>query len=262
MVGATKFMTMINVQKFLVIPAALASIMLVEGCATKKYVQKTVDPIQQHVDGLDKKVGDQASEIESINGNLSKTKEQLNDVSRSAAEANAAAARANENANSAGKRAEDAMTSARTADGRVTELKTEVDRKFEMLGNYSEMTKQSVFFGFDKSVLAKESTAKLDELVAKLGTAKLYVIEVTGYTDPTGSKDYNTDLSQKRAEAVVRYLANKNIPIRNIHVLGLGQAEVEKVEGKTRAELRKESRRVDVTVYVPGSANAMQAQGN
>jgi len=74
-------------------------------------------------------------------------------------------------------------------------------------------------------------------------------------------------LSQRRADAVIRYLAVHNIPVRKIHVVAIG-SEDPNAENKTRAE-RKENRRVDVRVYAlnlngtpAGAGNNMGAANN
>jgi OmpA-OmpF porin, OOP family len=240
--------TSINLNR-LVMGSVLATSLLVSGCATKKFVRKTIDPTNAKVDGLEKKTADQAAEIDSINGNLSKTREQVGEVDRKATEANSAAARANENATDAGKRADGALNAAKTADSRAAE----VARALEMSQSYKEMTTSQVFFRTNSSTLSKEAEASLDELVGKIGTQKAYVIEVLGFTDKTGSKTLNQELAQRRAQAVVRYLSSKDVPLRSIHVLGIGAAEMEAAEGMTRADVRKQSRRVDLKVLVPGN---------
>ena len=50
-----------------------------------------------------------------------------------------------------------------------------------------------------------------------------YMIEVQGYTDNTGDEQYNIGLSQRRAEAVERYLVSKNIPLFRVSIVGLGK---------------------------------------
>jgi outer membrane protein OmpA-like peptidoglycan-associated protein len=71
---------------------------------------------------------------------------------------------------------------------------------------------------------------------------------VQGFTDATGSKNTNIALAQKRADEVVRYLTvNHNIPLRKIHVLGVGEENFV-ADNKTR-EGRKQNRRVEIKVF-------------
>ena len=94
------------------------------------------------------------------------------------------------------------------------------------------------------------------------------VIELRGYTDKIGSVNYNLALSRRRAEAVARYLAEQNIPLRDINTIGLGiqdppkslTAGVELVPpNASPAEIRRLSRRVYIRVYAPATSIAGEA---
>ena len=75
----------------------------------------------------------------------------------------------------------------------------------------------TVLFPVNSDKLGAEQKAQLDELASKAPGAKNYTVEVKGFADPTGEFDKNLELSQRRAEAVVQYLAVKhNIPLRRI----------------------------------------------
>jgi outer membrane protein OmpA-like peptidoglycan-associated protein len=104
-----------------------------------------------------------------------------------------------------GKAAGDAETAANDAVHRADSL----DSVVKGLDNYKPVANVSVTFGFDKAVLTKDDKEQLDSFAAQLGSAKSYILEVTGGTDSTGPAQYNYDLSQRRADAVVQYLASK-----------------------------------------------------
>ena len=73
-----------------------------------------------------------------------------------------------------------------------------------------------------------------------------------GYTDKTGSKEYNEELSKRRADAVVEYLVAKHdIPIYRIHMIGLG--EEKPVDDAHNRAARAKNRRVEVKVFSCGS---------
>jgi outer membrane protein OmpA-like peptidoglycan-associated protein len=68
---------------------------------------------------------------------------------------------------------------------------------------------------------------------------------VTGGTDSTGPAQYNYDLSQRRADAVVQYLAAKyNIPAHRFYLIGIGKDNA--VADNTTADGRKQNRRVQI----------------
>jgi outer membrane protein OmpA-like peptidoglycan-associated protein len=80
---------------------------------------------------------------------------------------------------------------------------------------------------------------------------KNYVVELQGFTDSTGSKNTNLELSRKRADAVVRYLTTKhNIALHRVYVAGYGH-ENSVADNKTR-DGRKQNRRVDMKVFLSG----------
>ncbi len=100
-------------------------------------------------------------------------------------------------------------------------------------------------FGFDKAVLTSDDKAQLDSFAASLGSAKSYILEVTGGTDSIGSAQYNYDLSQRRADAVVQYLAAKyGIAPHRFYLIGIGKDQ--EVAPNTTAEGRQKNRRVEV----------------
>ena len=84
--------------------------------------------------------------------------------------------------------------------------------------------------------------------MAKLQGNNNYVLEIQGFTDASGGAASNLELSRKRADEVVRYVTLKhNIPLRRIHVLGLGE-DAPNADNSNRAA-RKQNRRVDINVY-------------
>jgi outer membrane protein OmpA-like peptidoglycan-associated protein len=171
------------------------------------------------------------------------------EAGKRAAEAAEAAARANSAATQAGQRADAANTLAQQAQQGVAKLDDTMQKSFQNLDNYKLATTQQVYFGFNKNTLAKEEQAKLDDAIQKVGGMKNFIIEVEGFADRSGDKTYNQELSRKRADAVVHYLAvEHNIPLRSIRELGVG-ADFPDADNKTRAA-RKENRRVDVKIYM------------
>ena len=95
-------------------------------------------------------------------------------------------------------------------------------------------------FGFNKDNLTKEAREAIDQLAASVATTKGYIITVEGATDSVGSSEYNYDLSQRRANAVIQYLAaEKNVPGYKIYLIGLGKdkpVETNKTRDRPRQE--------------------------
>jgi outer membrane protein OmpA-like peptidoglycan-associated protein len=136
-----------------------------------------------------------------------------------------------------------------TADSAVAGVTATNDR-ISALDDYVPQTVLAVNFKVGSSILSADSKAKLDELATKALNAKGYVVEVSGFTDATGSVDRNRALSQRRADTVIRYLIeNHNIPLRRI-VTPYGYGESNAVAENTSREGRAQNRRVEVKLLV------------
>jgi outer membrane protein OmpA-like peptidoglycan-associated protein len=109
-------------------------------------------------------------------------------------------------------------------------------------------------------VLTADDKAQLDSFASQLGSAKSYILEVTGGTDSVGPAQYNYDLSQRRADAVVQYLASKyNVAPHRFYLIGIGKDQY--VADNSTADGRKQNRRVQVQLLSNMSgAPGMQGQ--
>ncbi len=136
-----------------------------------------------------------------------------------------------------------------TADAAVAGVNATNDR-ISALDDYVPQETAAVNFRVGSAVLNPDAKTKLDEIATKALNSKGYVLEVTGYADATGSTARNRALSQRRADAVIRYLVeNHQIPLRRI-VTPYGFGESNPVaDNKTRAG-REQNRRVEVKVLV------------
>lgn len=124
------------------------------------------------------------------------------------------------------------------------------NERISSLDDYVPQTTAAVNFKVNSAVLSDESKAKLDELATRAMNTKGYVIEVSGYTDATGSIEKNRILSQHRADAVIQYLVeNHQIPLRRI-VTPYGYGKSNPVADNTTKEGRAQNRRVEVKLLV------------
>lgn len=136
-----------------------------------------------------------------------------------------------------------------TADAAVAGVNATNDR-ISSLDDYVPQETTSILFRVNSAMLNPDAKGKLDDIARKAETAKGYVIEISGYTDSTGSVDKNRRLSQQRADAVVRYLVeNHNIPLRRI-ITPFGYGEAKAVADNTTRQGREQNRRVEVKILV------------
>jgi OmpA-OmpF porin, OOP family len=201
------------------------------GCATKNWVKSQTAPIVDHTGQLEDKTA--------ANGRAIRDTDER--AQAGVKQAQGAADNATQNAQNASKSAGDAEMAANDAVHRADTL----DSVVKGLDNYKSMGNVTVNFGFDKAVLTDDDKQQLDSFAGQLSSAKSYILEVTGGTDSTGPAQYNYDLSQRRADAVVQYLAAKyNIPAHRFYLIGIGKDNAP--ADNTTREGRKQNRRVQV----------------
>lgn len=230
---------------------ALASMSFTVGCATKNHVAKESQPTIDKVNDLDDLTAKTTQEIKDVDARAQKGIEGVN----------AKSAEADQKAQAAGKTADEANTLAMNASTRVTSLTNQVVN----LDNYRPVVETQVHFGFDKFHLTDKAKSALDQLGAEIPNAKHFIVVVDGNTDSVGSAEYNYKLSQRRADAVIQYLASKyQVPAHKIYVIGLGKDKpvAENKNGKGRAENRRVDVRLMTNVVDQGNPTAAQNNQN
>lgn len=103
-----------------------------------------------------------------------------------------------------------------------------------------------VTFETNSSSLDSRFFAVLDSVTTVLQEYKSTLVTVAGYTDSTGSADYNQKLSEKRATTVALYLHSRGVAKERLAAIGHGEAHP--VAGNDTAEGRARNRRVEITL--------------
>lgn len=80
----------------------------------------------------------------------------------------------------------------------------------------------NVLFDVNKSNIKESEKSKITEATEYLKSNGDKQVEVTGWTDPTGSKEYNKNLSVRRAKAVKQALVDGGIAANRISTKGNG----------------------------------------
>ena len=229
--------------------AATLTVAGVTGCATKNYVRSQTAPLVEHTDQLDQKTSANNQQIKDVDSRaqagISHAQGSADQATQSAQTATQAAGQANDAANDAVHRADS------------------LDSVVKGLDQYKQVADVTVTFGFDKSILSADDKQQLDSFATQLGSAKSYILEVTGGTDSTGPAQYNYDLSQRRADAVVQYLASKyGIAPHRFYLIGIGKDQ--EVAANDTREGRQKNRRVEVQLLsnMAGGQNGQPAQQN
>ncbi len=122
----------------------------------------------------------------------------------------------------------------------------------------SEISGKSIIMGninyeFDSADLTAESQREIDKgILNTLRENPGIVIEISSHTDNRGEVSYNEDLSQRRAEGVVKYLTNRGIAADRLKAKGYGEskpiASNSKEDGSDNPEGRAENRRTEFKI--------------
>lgn len=176
------------------------------GCATKKYVRN--------------RVAERVAPIENRTGELEETSrrntQQIGGLRTGVEDARSRADRAQATATSA-------SSSAEQANNRVSGVERNVENLRANLDKYTLQTTSMVFFRPGSALLTPEAMAQLDQLASQITDRRGFVLEIVGYGDSPKATRYNQSLAQMRAEAVQRYLADRNnVPLMRMFAVGFG----------------------------------------
>ncbi len=198
--------------------AVLVGLLLVPGCATKKYVRQEAAAIDQKVQGIEtaieenqKRIKEHDERLATIGSLITEQQDQIKSV-----------------------------------DGKIEEVKKASQGKLlfkETLRN------DQAKFKFASSEIGPEAKAALDVFVQKLVEENRGIyLEIQGHTDGTGEDSYNLVLGKKRADAVMEYLYRQyHIPLHRMEVFSFGSS-APVADNKTK-DGRAQNRRVDILVY-------------
>lgn len=109
--------------------------------------------------------------------------------------------------------------------------------------DWTDIQISTLYFDLDKADLRAEGQAELDKLVQTLSASKEYNIVVGGHACDLGSNKHNMELSEKRAQAVVKYLLSKGV--NNAYVGSNNYGEDKPAVPNTSETNREKNRRVE-----------------
>ena len=227
-----------------------ASMVATVGCSSKNYVKSQTTPLINKTNELDDLTAKNSRDIKDVDARAQAGIQAVN----------AKTVEVEQKTQVASTNAQQAQQMADAANGRVGVLTNTVAN----LDNYHAVAETSVKFGFNRDILTPKAKEALDQLASSIASTKGYIIALEGGTDSVGPADYNYDLSQRRANSVIQYLATKyNVPAHKIYVIGLGKDKP--VESNKTSAGRADNRRVDVrlmTNTVGGSTPSTPNTGN
>jgi outer membrane protein OmpA-like peptidoglycan-associated protein len=186
--------------------------------ASKKWVKRETDPINDRLSELDEVNAKNAQDIKDVDARAQAG------ILKAQNQADAA----NQTANSANQEALNANNTAQQASGHVDHLNTTVNG----LDQYQQASDLEIKFHSGSPVLSSDAKTQLDQLAANLTGREGYILEMEAHSPAAGSNGIQS--SQRLAESVERYLVTEHqIPVYRMHFVALGNAQTPATAGDT-----------------------------
>ena len=190
--------------------------------ARKKWVNRQLDPVKDRLNELDELQAKNARDIKDVD---SRAQSGIHN-------AQSTADQANQTATSANSTAQGAQSTAQQASAKTGQLGTTVAG----LDQYQPVSNTEIRFRPGQTTLNAKAKDALDQVAQQAQGQKGYILEVQGFSKAHGQVGIQS--SQRMADAVVRYLAEHQIPVYRIHQVAMGNAKVEDGSAPTGSVVR------------------------
>ena len=110
---------------------------------------------------------------------------------------------------------------------------------------------RNIYFDFDKVDIRPDAAFELDKVLSFLNSAPTAKIELSAHTDSRGTAEYNTKLSQRRADSAIDYLVSKGIERSRLIAKGYGFSRMVNdcgKDSKCSEEEHAQNRRVEFVI--------------
>ena len=212
---------------------ALVLMIGASGCATKGWVLEELGrqqaelgtqqaEIGQRIDKVGSETQRVSQRMDSVEGRVSQAVQKADSTSARVGALESSMTSTSEAVRGAREHAGAAMNRAEAVDGRVTKLWSAQASAKQNRHNARMVDTLNVQFGFDRSDLDDGAHTTLLGLVKELEANPNLLVELVGYTDTKGAREYNYTLSQRRVDAVRRFLVERGVQSSRIQAVGLG----------------------------------------
>lgn len=113
----------------------------------------------------------------------------------------------------------------------------------ELMQELDSLKTEAIVFNRNSATLTEGAKSVLDQVAQIIQSYEGQVVEIAGHTDSTGDSLVNLELSKKRADAVHRYLIDKQIPTDQLRPIGYG--ETIPIADNSTPEGRAANRRIE-----------------
>src|SRR3990172_8639792 len=189
---------------------ALVGLMALSGCATKRYAREQAAALEPRITEVANANRENAERIDAVDRRAQQGIANAATAQTAAQAADQRAGQAQQAAQGADQRAGQAQQAAQTANQAVQQANNRintVETRFNTIDNYTAGQPVAVTFAVNSSALSDQARSTLDNVASQVANLTAgYLVEIQGFTDNSGSENYNIGLSQRRADAVLRYL--------------------------------------------------------
>lgn len=245
---------------FFPLSAVLGLVSLLPGCVTREFVRGEIARSEAAIrPALERLAGDlreHRTAVRELGAQAAEVDRLEEEATRATIEALGVADAANGRAAEAVDQATVALTRADDAGARADQAVTEADRTARRLvqlwntrSRFTVVEAIVIRFGADEWVLDDQARAAALDVVRRLRESPALVVQLEGYADGAGAPPYNLRLSQLRAEAVGRFLAEQGIETHRLQTIGLGTARPVADNGTQKG--RRQNRRVVLRLLDP-----------
>ncbi|MBN1819630.1 MAG: OmpA family protein [Prolixibacteraceae bacterium] len=113
---------------------------------------------------------------------------------------------------------------------------------------WEELELGPIYFDFDKSVIRPDAAVILDKVADALMSSAEFDFVVSGHTCSIGTDEYNQGLSERRAQAVVKYLMSKGV--NNAFIGSHGYGETQPAVPNTTVANKQKNRRAEFKISI------------
>ena len=212
---------------------------------------RTAQALESRVDPVETQANSARSLAEANQKRLDVVEENAQRLSGQVDELSAVANAARSSAQNAQTSADQARSEANTANQRINSL-----------DDYEVFKTVTVFFESGSAELSAEAKANIDQAIIETQGANVkgWIVAVTGYADSTGRPERNRSLSERRADAVISFLATENnVPLQRL-VRSFGYGSSNPAATNDTKEGRAANRRVEIRILVNKGIASQVAQ--
>ena len=91
---------------------------------------------------------------------------------------------------------------------------------------------EPIFFDLDKATLTRSSVLSLKKVLIAMVKYPTMILQISSYADSRASKEYNRELSERRASTTRKWLTNKGIDPNRLLIKALGEENFDNICGE------------------------------